>query len=65
MYWKHVGVWDADNRIYRVGRLVWDTGKLSVALSPRLFLFRREYKQWMVTVLGIRVQKTWGGRGYV
>lgn len=65
MHWKTVLRYDCDNRIYRVGRIVWDTGKLSLALSPRLFKFRREYKQMMVTLLGIRVQITRGGRGYV
>lgn len=65
MHWKSVGRWDSDNRIYRIGRVVWDTGKFSLSLSPRLFLFRREYGQWMLTVLGVRVQLTRGGRGYV
>lgn len=65
MHWKGVGRWDADNRIFRVGRVVWQTGKLSLALSPRLFRFRKEYGQVMLTLLGVRVQLTRGGRGYV
>lgn len=63
--WKTVCRWDADNRIYRVGRIVWPHAKLSLALSPRLFKLRREYGQFMVTVIGIRVQFTSGGGVYV
>ena len=65
LHWKHVGVWDSDLRIYRVGRFVWPTGKFSIALSPRLFGFRHEYGQWMLTLLGLRLQLTHGGAGYV
>ena len=63
MRWKHVGRWDANNRIYRIGRIVWDHGKLSLALSPRIFKCRREYGQVMLTLLGVRVQLTRGGGG--
>lgn len=65
---------DPDARLFRVARLVWDRGtvgdgtgysvKLSVALAPRLFRFRRELEGWILTLFGVRVHyaRSYGGR---
>lgn len=61
-------------RLYRIARLIWDCGvvgdgkgysnKLSVALMPRLFGWKREYGGWIATMLGLRVHysRSYGGR---
>lgn len=64
---------DPNAMLFRLFRWTWNRGqvgdgkgyscKLSVALAPRLFGFRREHEGWILTMLGIRVHfaKSYGG----
>lgn len=65
--------WCPRNRVLRLGRLVWARGqlmkggytaKLSLALTPKLFHFSREWKYsfWLV-LLGVRLhyERSYGG----
>lgn len=66
--------WDPVAKLLRLGRLIYDRGtvgdgkgysaKLSLALTSRLLRFRREFRGWIVTVLGVRVHycRSYGGR---
>jgi hypothetical protein len=75
MIYQNVMRYSPNERVFRVGRLVWDTGnvgdgkgystKLSLALTPTLFRWYREPGHvWTLVLFGIRVQRTtaWGGR---
>ncbi len=69
-YWKPVMRYSPSERIFRIGRLIYQGGprgslpgrpgggysaKLSLSLEPRLFGFAREHGSWAVTLFGIRV----------
>jgi hypothetical protein len=70
---KWVGRLDKESRILRLCRLMWTRGmvgdgngysvKLSLALRPAFFCFHREWQQFFLTVLGVRVhfQRSYGG----
>lgn len=75
MTYQSVMRYDNTMRMFRVGRIVWNTGavgdgrgyssKLSLALMPKLFGWYREPKAvWTLTLLGVRVQRfrSYGGR---
>ena len=77
MKWKNVWRWSQEERVFRIGRLLWERGpawtpagsgwnsnKLSVAIEPRWFVFRRELRGWWLTLCGLRLhkQKDYGGR---
>lgn len=65
--------WSPEERVLRLGRLVWDRGrigdgkgysaKVSLALAPRLLSWSREYWGLVVTFLGVRLhyQRSYGG----
>ena len=65
--------WDQRALVLRLGRLVWARGKmmhggytakLSLALTPRLFQFSREWKySFCLTLLGVRLhyERSYGG----
>lgn len=64
--------WDERAKLLRLGRLVWARGKmmhggwtakLSLALTPRIVQFRRDWSEWQVTLLGVRLhyQRSYGG----
>ena len=40
-------------------RLLWNTGetghKLSMSLAPKFWQFRREWRDWAITILGVRI----------
>jgi hypothetical protein len=73
MKFRWVGKLDIQGRILRLFRVMWIRGtvgdghgysaKLSLALRPALFGFHREWQQFFVTVLGVRVhfQRSYGG----
>ena len=72
--WKRVMRWDADLKMLRVGRVMWEGRskrgheighKLSLALWPKLFRFRIDMVELDVMVLGIRVHHISGGGRYV
>lgn len=59
--------------IFRLCRIMWNRGrlgfggysaKLSMALVPWFFRVRRQWREWEVVVLGIRVhyKRNYGGR---
>lgn len=72
---KTVLRWDAQRRMLRLARVLWQTGpvgldpnaysaKLSLALHLwPLFWFSREYFGWTLTLFGVRVHflKAYGG----
>lgn len=66
--------WDSRAKLLRLGRLVWKCGEgpgfgkghcsmLSLALTPKLFGFRREHFDTFVTLFGVRLhfQRSFGG----
>lgn len=73
--WKLIRVFrrDAYTRMFRLCRLVWQTGKvgdgrgyssqLSLALMPKLFWIERGFKSIRICLLGIRVhfERSFGG----
>lgn len=75
MTYENVMRYSPNERLFRLGRLVWNTGnvgdgkgystKLSFALTPKLFRWYREPSHvWTLVVLGVRVQRStsYGGR---
>jgi hypothetical protein len=65
--------YDRRNRLLRLARVVWQRGiagdgtgyssKLSLALRPAAFAWRREWDGWLLTVAGVRLhyQRSYGG----
>lgn len=66
--------WSPRERLLRLGRIVWRRGegpgggkgysaKLSLALTPSLVQFRRDWCEWSLTLLGVRVHylRSYGG----
>jgi hypothetical protein len=65
--------YDPAAKLFRVARLIWNRGnvgdgqgysnKLSVALTPRIFRFKRESFGWIATLAGIRIHycRSYGG----
>jgi hypothetical protein len=75
---KWVGTWSPREKMLRVCRFVYRggprgslpgqpgggyTAKLSLALRPSLFSFKRSRHEWEATLLGVRIhhQKSFGG----
>ena len=70
---RWIGRYDDRQRLVRIGRAVWQRGKvgdgkgysvkLSLGLRPRLWQFRREMFGVIVTALGVRVHyaRSYGG----
>jgi hypothetical protein len=70
---KTVFRWDRAARLLRLCRLNRTVGrvgdgkgyssKTSLALTPRLFSFRRDFGEWILTVLGVRLHhvRSYGG----
>lgn len=61
MRWKPVLRLDDSLHMFRIGRLLFGgangshhTGKLSLAVWPKLFRFSRDWDSWDLTVLGVR-----------
>lgn len=74
MKFKWVGRLDARLKMLRLFRVMWTRGKVgmpgggysakfSVALRPSLLSFHREFDEWLLTILGVRLhfQKSHGG----
>ena len=71
---KPVFCWDSYQRKYRIGRVMWQRGrvgdgvgysvKLSLAVGPRLLRFGRDCQGWTLALLGLIVhyEKSFGGR---
>jgi hypothetical protein len=70
MTFKRVMRYAPDERIFRIGRILYQGGpvgsrpgapgggysaKLSVSLTPRLLSFSRGLSEWTLTVMGVRV----------
>jgi hypothetical protein len=64
--------WDKRSKLLRLGRLVWargtmmhggHTAKLSLALTPKLLHFSRDWNEWCAVLCGIRIhyQRSCGG----
>lgn len=72
MKFKSVMRWDPQDRKFRVGRLLWQRGKVgfggysakfSLALTPNLLRVQRGLNEWRFGILGVEfhVKKAWGG----
>ena len=80
VYLKPFVRWDPTQKKLRLGRVIWERGewgmktadgrcipysfKLTLALRPKVFSFRREYDQTRITILGVAVNyhRSAGGR---
>lgn len=73
MAFKFIGRYSPPERLLRLARFVWQTGKVgdgsgysskfTLGLRPALFGFRREWDGWLLTVCGLRLhyQRSYGG----
>jgi len=68
---KRVMRYDDRFRMFRVCRLLLrkrdgqHTAKLSLAFWPKVFRFVKDWREWDLTVLGVRLHWMSGGGGYV
>lgn len=72
MRYRSIMRWDGRRNIYRIGRVIWQTGvhghggysaKLTISLKPTIYeLLFRQYG-WDLTILGVRlsVLRSYGG----
>lgn len=70
---KRVMRFDDRSRMLRIGRFLYERGergakgwysaKLSLALWPKLFQWRTDWREWDLTVLGLRIHslRSYGG----
>ena len=73
MKFKTVFRWDSGNKVLRLFSIMWCVGtvgdgkgysaKITVALAPRFFMWRKEFYSYCLTIAGLRVHfaKNFGG----
>lgn len=71
MKFKNVIRYDERLKMFRIGRLLFRKkdgiyrSKISLAIWPKLFFFSRNFKEWDLTIFGVRLHYLGCGGGMV